>query len=400
MSDIGLNRNKKVVIAGAYGCGNAGDDAILAGLLKLFNPKLWHVTVFAADRPKIGTLENVTLIRQQLNLGFSWKVLRAFDFRGILRSIREAHILVIGGGALLHDLRIYNLPYFFGLHLWAILCGHPVAYLDIGVGPIRSFIGRHLCRWFLSRADHISVRDQTGVTWLLRAGVRRKVHVTADPAFMLTPGDVPDELDQTVSRENLPNSFIAVTLCGWFKSEDFWKKEALDHSSQISRTASVLDWLIEKTKRPLVFFPTVIPYDRELACRIADEMRHKDQFQWLQDDYPVEVLMGLLGRADWLFGMRLHSMILATVMQIPFFGIVYDEKVRQFMESIGNVHLVSMTELFENSIFPALETFIDGQSRKGFSDSPYPVHFRKRLRSDFYTIPVFRAKTGVISDHA
>ena len=146
-----MNQNKKVVIAGAYGCGNAGDDAILAGLLKLLDPKQWHVTVFAADRPKIHSFENVSLVRQQLNLGLSWQVMRAFDFRGILRSIREAQVLVIGGGALLHDLRIYNLPYFFGLHLWAKLWGHPVIYLDIGAGPIRSFIGRHLCRGVLSR---------------------------------------------------------------------------------------------------------------------------------------------------------------------------------------------------------------------------------------------------------
>jgi polysaccharide pyruvyl transferase WcaK-like protein len=257
-----------------------------------------------------------------------------------------------------------------------------------------------LCRWFLSRAHHISVRDQTGEKWLRRAGVRRSVHVTADPAFMLTPRDVPAELEKAVLTEKLPDSFIAVTLCGWFKSEDFWKKEALDHSSQISRTASVLDWLTEKTGRPLVFFPTVIPYDRELAFRIAAEMHHKDRFQWLRNDYPVEMLMGLLGRADWLFGMRLHSMILATVMQIPFFGIVYDAKVRQFMDAVGNDQFISIEALFEPEIFKALENYIDGQPGKGTPDASSPDRFRERLRWDFHSAAAFQDTKGIPADHA
>ena len=376
-------RKQKIVIAGAYGCGNAGDDAILAGLLRMFDPELWDITVQAADPPRIQGIEKVRLVRQQLNLGLSLKVLKAFDFIGILSAIRQTDLLIVGGGALLHDLRFYNLPYFFGLQFWAGLWHASTVYFNIGAGPIRSGFGKWLCRRFLSRAAHISVRDENGKTELVNAGIRGPVHVSADPAFMLSPEDVPDEIAHVVRQEQLPESFIAVTLCGWFKSEDFWQRDALDLSRSVARTAEILDWIIERTAKPLVFIPTVIPYDRDLAARISGSMKHKDRFQWLQKDHSVEMLMGILGKADWLFGMRLHSMILSEIMQTPFFAVVYDQKVTCFMDMIENPHRVQLEDLNKETVFKALDRFVTAQSGPPAERQHHAMRMKQKLQDNF-----------------
>ena len=122
------------------------------------------------------------------------------------------------------------------------------------VGPIRTKIGKWLCRLFLSHVVRISVRDENGKSELMRVGIKQNVFVTADPAFMLTPQDVPENIQEITKRENLPDEFIAVNICGWFKSEDFWHKEDIDLSQPIQRTAEIFDWIIEKTGKSLVFF--------------------------------------------------------------------------------------------------------------------------------------------------
>ena len=44
--------------------------------------------------------------------------------------------------------------------------------------------------------------------------------------------------------------------------------------------------------------------------------------------------MGALGAMDLVVAMRLHALILAAAMSTPVVGIIYDPKVRAFLESI------------------------------------------------------------------
>jgi polysaccharide pyruvyl transferase CsaB len=384
MGKSGSHQN--VVIVGAYGCGNTGDDAILAGLLRLFQTSGWQISVLSDAKPRLYRCDRLHLIRQQLNRGFSWSVLMSFDIRGIFWAIRNARIMVIGGGALLLDLRPYNLPYFFMLQTWAKFWKVRVIYFGIGAGPIQSGFGKWLTRRFLPLADHISVRDRRGREWLCDAGIKN-VHVTADPAFLLSPEDVPvNELKDIIEQERLPRQFIAVTACGWFKSDDFWHQKALDQTNSEQRMAKIFDWIIEKSGKPVVFFPTVTPYDRTLSEHIKERMEHRLSFQCLHGDHPVEILMGLLGRAEWLIGMRLHSMILATIMQVPFFGIVYDPKVQYFMDSVGNPHYIRLEDMGNPSVFRKIEVFMAGSGRLRSHLRMYPHQAKESLLKDFNTI--------------
>lgn len=373
-----MSRSKqKLVIAGAYGCGNAGDDAILAGLLKLFSPDNYNITVFTADPDQTRRQFGVHPVQQKLNVGFSLRIARDFQFIHIIKAICAADILIIGGGALIHDLRVYNLPYFFALHALASMAGARIFYYGIGAGPLTTPLGRWLCRRMLSKADHLSVRDDEGKVWLEKAGVHTNIQVTADPAFALTEEDVPGQTVQALcDREGVPRSFISTTLCGWFQSADFWNREKLDLSRRIERMAEIYSTIIEKYKIDILFIPTVVPYDRDIAVRIQKQMRQPSRFHFLSRDYPPAVLMGVIGRSRWLLGMRLHSMIFATILAIPFAAIIYDQKVTNYLKRVHNTHAIDLRELDTDKIYNTINTML--ADKKALKD-----RFRK-LSAEFH----------------
>jgi len=373
-------RKRKLVVAGAYGCGNVGDDAILAGMLQLFPPEKWDITVFTADPDLTRKYAPVRTLRQRLNAGFSPGILKEFDLNGIMRALVSADVFVIGGGALIHDLRIYNLPYFFLLHTIAAMAGARVLYLGIGVGTLKTRAGRRLCRFFMNRAAGILVRDEESRIRLCASGIHQTVHVGPDLAFALRPPENISLSAKTIlSGEGLPDRYVAATVCGWFKSGDFWQKNRLDISGSIKRMAVLYDGIIESYDENILFLPTVTPHDRDTALRIQSAMKHGGRFYCIQKNCTVHETMALIGHSQWLLAMRLHSMIFAVITGVPFFALVYDDKVRYFLNQIGSTHSDDIDHLMDDRLFSRIDAFY--RSRKKLRNRILPLSglYRERL---------------------
>ena len=127
------------------------------------------------------------------------------------------------------------------------------------------------------------------------------------------------------------------------------------------RMIEIYEHIIEKHQKEILFIPTVIPYDRELAKQIKVCIKYPQHFHYLKYDYKPTVLMGIIGRSQWMLAMRLHSMIFATIMNIPFFAIVYDQKVSNFLKITKNKYYCDMNDLDSNVIFSRLNTFVNKQ---------------------------------------
>jgi len=56
----------------------------------------------------------------------------------------------------------------------------------------------------------------------------------------------------------------------------------------------------------------------------------------LEEEYTTSELLSLVGNVDFLIGVRLHALIFASVMHVPFVGLSYDPKIDRFMESMGD----------------------------------------------------------------
>ncbi len=68
----------------------------------------------------------------------------------------------------------------------------------------------------------------------------------------------------------------------------------------------------------------------------------------------VGALFGLLGAFDLVLAMRLHAIVMASVMRVPCVGISYDPKVERFLELTGQPNAGSVAGLEEEQLYRVL----------------------------------------------
>src|SRR5438105_8983080 len=177
---------RRVVIAGYYGFGNAGDEMILQAVLAdarsvIDGPRF---TIISGDPAATAAAFNVDAVR------FT-------DMPAVIAAIRDSDLVILGGGGLFHDYwgvdvetlltpRHSGVAFYAGIAMLATAMDKPLIIYGVGVGPLGSAAGKRLTRAAFDQAVQATVRDATSRQVLIDAGVDPKsVVVTADPAFNL-----------------------------------------------------------------------------------------------------------------------------------------------------------------------------------------------------------------------
>lgn len=154
-----------IVLLGAWGQGNLGDEAILEGMLWALRD--YPVTVLS--RGPVGP--RAVLWKHPMQM---------------LRVLGKSRVLLLGGGTLLQDQTSRRSLWFYvGVSALAKLLGSRVMVFAGGIGPLRHRTSRRLTRWFLERvADEIALRTHADGRALEELGVKKAFTVTSDAAFL------------------------------------------------------------------------------------------------------------------------------------------------------------------------------------------------------------------------
>lgn len=334
----------KITIIGAYGCGNIGDDAILEGMIKKIEQQYGEgheITVLALDTDYIESHYPVHAVRQVVARGLNWEVFRSFSFKQIFVALRSSDVVIIGGGSLIHDRRYYNMPYYVLLALWSKLFGAKVFLRGVSIGPLHTRLGKLLFKTLYWICSEVTYRDDRSRDWVERARIKGGPPST-DLAFMMY-----GEQEERIRQQR---NYIAVNICGWFRSEEFWNKDQAVLGEEISAVAKLVDLLIEELDQDIVFVNTVIPLDSDISKRIVKEIVHADRVKVIDQIMTPAEVKQTIGQAQMLVGMRLHSIIFATLTNTPFVAINYDDKVKSFVQRIGQEpFLLEMDDLQEQN---------------------------------------------------
>ncbi len=324
----------QVLVAGYYGSGNTGDEAILATLIqdmRSLQPDLEFVIVSASP--------DETAAR------YGVRAIMDTDIPTIVDAARAATAVVLGGGGVFHDYwgcasdsiltRDHaGIPFYAGFPLLAALTGRPSMIYAAGVGPLISAEGRELTRAAFEQASVATVRDAESRDLLHEIGVTTAdIRVTADPAFNLRP-DL-ERASAILSRLGPERDAPLVAVC--LRS---WPVDGPPGQWE-DQMARALDTFVERTGAFLVFAPFqaltrhFLTDDVAAADRVMNRMARRARAMPLDAGLRPEVLAGVLARCDLVVGMRLHSVVFAASAGVPTVALVYDPKVARLMTRLG-----------------------------------------------------------------
>lgn len=325
----------RILISGYYGFNNAGDDVVLYGIISSLKREQPNISLAVLSNQPEKTAEL-----------FGIEAFNRWSVATIFRELMKSDMLVMGGGTLMQDVTSpRSVLYYLGIVTIAKMLGKPVVFYAQGFGPILKPFSRSMIKRVVNRVDVITVRDQESGEDFKACGVNKSpIHITADPALTISPEDVSD----TRGKELLQGMFAdpAKPLVA-FSVRD-WKQERR-FKQTIARAA---DWFVEQGWNVL-FLPMHVPSDLAPSREIMEQMTRPGACLL---DAPVTFhdIMSVLKQCDYVVGMRLHSLILACMLQTPFIGISYDPKIDRFVERAGMPNAGHITQLQEDALLALL----------------------------------------------
>ncbi len=296
---------KRIALSGYYGFDNAGDEAVLAGLI-------------AALRARRGPDElaiNALSIAPEATAAYHG-VDAAHRYRvgPMIRSLAGCDLLASGGGSLLQDATSrHSIFYYLGVVRLAQLMGKKTMFIAQGIGPLDLPRSRKLTAAVANRLDAITVRDDASAALLRAIGVTKPVEVTADPALLLG-GDSAWHA----------RSGVGIALRAW---QD--------------QTPALVDDLAKAYRAklggvPLIDMPMHHGADEAANASFAAAIGATAT----ATPSDLKALVQRASSVEAVIGMRLHALIFAAAAATPSVALSYDPKVDAFMQQTGQADAV------------------------------------------------------------
>ena len=316
-----------VVICGAYGRGNAGDDAILEAILqemRSIDPDM-PMTVLSKDP-------------RSTRLTYRVRAVHRSNLPAWLMAMHQARLYINGGGSLIQDVTSRRSLWFYLHNISAAKrAGCRVQMYGCGIGPVTRESHRRLAAKILNRCvDVITLREPDSLAELRAMGVTEpKILLTADPALILSKASE-DETDSVLLRAGIPprGRYICFALRRWKGFEE--KAPLFGAAAEYAyRTYGLTPVFAAVEKR-------LDPGAGQLAARGLSVPHY-----FLDDAGGAGTIIGALSRMEVVVSMRLHALIFSAGQGIPLAGVVYDPKVSAFLRYIGQELFVDLAELTE-----------------------------------------------------
>jgi len=306
---------KNILISGFYGFGNAGDEAVLEGLLKSL---------------KFSNAEDITVLTS--NLEYTKKHHKSIKYvprysKEALKSLLNCDIFLSGGGSLLQNITSNKSLYYylFMLDLAKFLRKRTVIYAQ-GIGPING--KNHLKKVInsIKKCNIISVRDKDSQDILVSNGIpKERVLLTYDPAFLASKDT--EKAEYILGKYNLNNkNFIVISLRPY--KDNSWLKE-LKKSIEI---------VYNNLKIPIIALPFLPEEDADISKGIKEITTVTEEIDW-------KTIKGIISKSSMVIGQRFHSLIFAASENIPFITLSYDPKNTSFAKSYKQEQIFQIDNL-------------------------------------------------------
>ena len=329
---------KRIVVVGEYGIRSLGDEAMLHAIGAGLARRLGDVDILPLGRLVAVCFDGET--QETFNERMAARVLESVnslaDHAGMpvgsqvtpmtavdpYQAIRDADLLVLGGGCLFHDVNISlffgPMTVFTGLVAMARAFGVPVYVLGATFGPFHHAWGRDIAAWALRQCAAVTVRDRASLEFARSVGV--DAELLPDPAVALRPN----------GRGELGGDYLVVAPRHWDGFVD-WAPELGAALDEIARRTGLTPVLV-----PHCVYEREAQDDDRLVCRaLAGVMGTEPLVLEGPASLVPENVMGLYANVPAAITIRLHGAVFAATAGTPHLALAYQPKVEGFCEWSG-----------------------------------------------------------------
>ena len=325
------------ILCGAYGKGNAGDDAILGAIIKSLRGIEEDLPIYVMSRKPMETK-----LEQHVGSFYTFNVFKLHSL------LNKCNLFVSGGGTLIQDVTSTRSLLFYLYTLEAAKKrGVNVEMYGCGIGPVSSAKNRERTAKVLNEcADIIVLRDSVSAELLSEIGVNKpEIILAADPAVSLSPVD-PYIVNKAFAKIGIPKDSKKIIFCirPW------------DGFTDYSPIVKAAEYAYSRYGLISLFLPMEYPRDVNIGSELVSMI--KTPAYASREHHPIEELRGMLAEAELVIGMRLHSLIFAASSGTPIVGLSYDVKVDSFIKDSGAKHLVRLESLSAESLIENIDAAI------------------------------------------
>lgn len=238
-----------------------------------------------------------------------------------------------------------------GRFLVGMLLGKPVVKYTADLGPFETRWNRFFAKWYFNHTlDLILARSETTRQRLLQLGVRTRVEVCPDTAFLL-PAERSSRSAEVAEGKGLGRPTVG------FSVSHMAARQSEGPERYIEQIARLADHVADTTGARVVFIPNEISSDlsaddAHFCQRVWDAMaRHQKAAILPVAELNARELKGVIGECDVVVAARYHTIVSALSQAIPVLAIGWHAKYGAVMrlaqqeESVCEVSSMSLEEL-------------------------------------------------------
>jgi len=299
----------RFLVSGYYGFGNLGDEALLEQLVAQLKTRYPLAGIDVLSQHPAETAHRYGVASTP-----------RMDLNAVRKSIERSDVVLSGPGGLLQTATSFkSLLYYAGVIRTGVRAGKQTMIFAQSIGPL-DFWGKQTVKECCKGIAAATVRDERSRALLASILPGVPVERTADLVFLYDPPDQRSDL----SRYGLGDGSEPLVVVAARKTTHF--------DAVAATIASAVDRLANEHGACVAFVPFGGQPDAETATTIIRKCRSKPTLVELDG---IDAIAAALSQARLVIGVRLHSLILAARLGIPFLPVAYDPKILGLCEDLA-----------------------------------------------------------------
>lgn len=315
----------KVIVKGAYGTKNFGDDLLMLTMFNLLSQVKCDVDFQCPEHSYISKLNpDINLNSNNSNKNYDICVYgggtQFYHFN--TKKVMKLNVINKLFGNLINPRRMLNT---IARNLNKGISSKCNSYIGIGLGPFEDDRVKDEVLKNMSDAEFISLRDEKSISYMKNHAT--EVNYGADLCF--SPHF--DSYLEGVKRNTVEErSKIGIILRDWDNTENGKVPEGV--------IRSVLEKLVEQDKEYVfIFFSAVHDKGWIQFC----DKHHLEYIVWDPDQQTVLEFLNKLSSCDVIVSSRFHGLVVSSLLSIPFVSIAIEPKLSLFSKKFENLITVS-----------------------------------------------------------